>query len=261
MLSRLIVYHLFQLMPPRGGNVGVSEELFTDSVSTHAPARGQWNMRLYIMSCVRFQLMPPRGGNQGDFNFPWQFEVSTHAPARGQLNYGHDITRNCAVSTHAPARGQYISESLYCPFKSGFNSCPREGAIYHRPRADMIFEFQLMPPRGGNLRTYSRQPFKDFSFNSCPREGAISGKPYSRCPLIMFQLMPPRGGNIGVEAGKRIALLVSTHAPARGQLIAVIDLAALIHSFNSCPREGAILAVRGIIVFKSVSTHAPARGQ
>ena len=54
-----------------------------------------------------------------------------------------------------------------------------------------------------------------------------------------FQVMPPRGGNLLIAAPARSASRVSSHAPARGQLLYRRLGQAEPGRFKSCPREGA----------------------
>ncbi len=100
-----------------------------------------------------------------------------------------------------------------------FNSCPREGAIDRDPDLGCDLE----------------------SFNSCPREGAILEQKLRNAVPNSFQLMPPRGGNPESEAKMKSILKVSTHAPARGQSLERPYTIKKLSSFNSCPREGAIV--------------------
>ena len=55
-------------------------------------------------------------------------------------------------------------------------------------------------------------------------------------------------------------MIVSSHAPARGHLEAIADLATGLSCFKSCPRKGASPSPSGVRVFSLVSSHAPARG-
>ena len=79
-------------------------------------------------------------------------------------------------------------------------------------------------------------------FNSCPREGAIGLSSELRFTALSFQLMPPRGGNPLLIKPKSSIVVVSTHAPARGQSLCHLLCSANAQRFNSCPREGAIIS-------------------
>ena len=96
-----------------------------------------------------------------------------------------------------------------------------------------------MPPRGGNL------------------SGFTSADPLQ----FWFQLMPPRGGNRAKFQEVLLVTIVSTHAPARGQSCPRGSTSSTVKSFNSCPREGAIIVQLNKYPPDKVSTHAPARGQ
>ena len=98
-------------------------------------------------------------------------------------------------------------------------------------------KFQLMPPRGGNRHT-----------------------PEIKIQGVMFQLMPPRGGNLFSLPPLSFSIVVSTHAPARGQSIHLVPVLGVPKSFNSCPREGAIV-IRNLRLFAALSFQLmPPRG-
>ena len=84
--------------------------------------------------------------------------------------------------------------------------------------------FQLMPPRGGNQAILSANMTLILFQLMPPRGGNLSLSVFAFAE-DMFQLMPPRGGNQLAKLERKIAKVVSTHAPARGQSNAFVMLA------------------------------------
>ena len=77
-----------------------------------------------------------------------------------------------------------------------------------------------------------------------------------------FQFTPPRGGKPGERTKPPAPILISIHAPARGQTHTDGTYGLDLSDFNSRPREGA----NGVLLQRSrtrpeISIHAPARGQ
>ena len=146
-----------------------------DTVSTHAPARGQSNSASSMSKELwKFQLMPPRGGNRFLFLHHSNFNCFNSCPREGAILLNVDfLTSIFSFQLMPPRGGNLYAENLSYPSNL----------------------FQLMPPRGGNLHGISllygdknvsthapargQSTRKHFGgeandcFNSCPREGAI----------------------------------------------------------------------------------------
>ena len=191
--SAKIILIMFQLTPPRGGDL--------------PGALGPQSKR-------SFNSRPREGATRGELRIEALGPVSTHAPARGRPNLHHWIDGANLVSTHAPARGRqgyHVASPSWWRFQltpprggdtsSGrkgrravsFNSRPREGATSHDMDGDRDAAVSTHAPARGRPRLASgRGPKCDVSthapargrpgsrphpgrrrcFNSRPREGA-----------------------------------------------------------------------------------------
>ena len=190
-----------------------------DSVSTHAPARGQSAILmlspkifscfnscpregailsgrrsepdvLSFNSCPREGAIPPR---RRPISYFGKFQLM---PPRGgnhrrriKVCVGHN------VSTHAPARGQSRLAVVFQADFQSFNSCPREGAI--APGCDLPEDDNYVsthaPARGQSIL------------------GSILG-----LGIYVSTHAPARGQSQSEIVGCK-SNIVSTHAPARGQ--------------------------------------------
>ena len=135
---------------------------------------------------------------------------------------------------------------------------PRGGNLYTVVFIESVNKFQLMPPRGGNLGSKVGVCARR-SFNSCPREGAIVEALAVRLKLIVSTHAPARGQSQN-PLKKMHLRKVSTHAPARGQSLKARICRFALRCFNSCPREGAISVAYFVVSFLGLFQLMPPRG-
>ncbi len=188
-------------MPPRGGNSACAAGMARPTRFKSCPREGATPpTRRKCRSPRCFKSCPREGGNiEWIVRTMMTSGVSSHAPARGATLTECNYSDGACVSSHAPARGAtYADYDGRLPFLR-FKSCPREGAT----------------------QNHSAQGRFLGCFKSCPREGATS---LSVCKRMsgMFQVMPPRGGNQVTGSLNVVNIVVSSHAPARGQHIWMI---------------------------------------
>ena len=140
--------------PARGATSSKNLQKTGVFVSSHAPARGATCLPLMSWWLVKsFKSCPREGGNSMrliDANEV--IKVSSHAPARGATpDQRIAVKAVIVVSSHAPARGATHRRAGADRGKHPrFKSCPREGGN-RVPWTAILedYEFQVMPPRGG----------------------------------------------------------------------------------------------------------------
>ena len=222
-------------MPPRGGQRRGGERHDRQASFNPCPRVGGNAATRDLQARVVFQSMPPRGGQQSAADHrqePTSFQ--SMPPRGGQLcaslgltswvsfnpcprvggnNPAHNWPINTTVSIHAPAWGATIAEEAG-EWSYEFQSMPpRGGQLVSRFGPDAGKEFQSMPPRGGQLGE-TRSVDGERSFNPCPRVGGNPSRDPSDHPL-----------------------LVSIHAPAWGATTDIHDSPAL-RQFQSMPPRG-----------------------
>ena len=182
-------------------------------------------------------------------------------PRGGQLFRLHN-QRTYNSFKSCPREGGNRPFRLFCDFLNRFKSCPREGGNWEsyglRPAPQ---EFQVMPPRGGQLLQLSKEVSPLLVSSHAPARGATIFRIPQMPILWKFQVMPPRGGQRLLSALPTSALLFQVMPPRGGQPLVVLLLQwfpgfqvmpprggqrnfwKFVHNnsrwcFKSCPREG-----------------------
>ena len=167
---------------------------FSDTVSTHAPARGATCSVVAAQdNDLRFQLTRPRGARlvrAFAFAEPDLFQLTRPRGARPELIVIDDLGK-------------------------GFNSRAREGRDRPHPYAYRGRQVSThAPARGATVRSYAPQEDEEVSTHA-PARGATRRRRRSRRRLKVSTHAPARGATIA-RAAEGPSSDVSTHAPARG---------------------------------------------
>ena len=141
-------------------------------VSSHAPARGHRKGGHFTIKLYPFQVMPPRGGIIEERTKEIEKTSFKSCPREGASPPRSDLRRKLGVSSHAPARGHLVEADFTKLREKVSSHAPARGHPWKLTRTKRhLYEFQVMPPRGGILSEMLMKPVPN-SFKSCPREGA-----------------------------------------------------------------------------------------
>ena len=161
--------------------------------------------------------MPPRGGQRQAYLTRYAaMNVSSHAPARGATSSFHFDTTEMQCFKSCPREGGNMgyAENAY---KTAVSShAPARGATYPSWEFhQLMVEFQVMPPRGGQPAHGSGSLLRHSVSSHAPARGATDFEIITRrfpevsshAPargatkklalldeVVKFQVMPPRGG-------------------------------------------------------------------
>ena len=139
--------------------------------------------------------------------------VSIHAPARGAtLLQASENTPFVFQST--PPHGGRRPGDAEALQPACFNPRPRTGGDGQRRVVNVGSRVSIHAPARGATRTRNGYGY-GMMFQSTPPHGGRRDQQTSPCPRSRFNPRPRTGGD-STGRKKRVALLVSIHAPARG---------------------------------------------
>ena len=255
---------------------------FSDTVSTHAPARGATCSVVAAQdNDLRFQLTRPRGARlvrAFAFAEPDLFQLTRPRGARPELIVIDDLGkgfnsraregrdrphpyayRGRQVSTHAPARGATVRSYAPQEDEEVSTHAPARGATRRRRRSRRRLKVSThAPARGATIARAAEGPSSDVSTHA-PARGATGRLRPCRAAAWKFQLTRPRGARRFWLASMASTQCFNSRA-REGRDRGGPHRCRSSVGFNSRAREGRDLVALVGEIAEIVSTHAPARG-
>ena len=237
MNSLLLVLICFNSRPREGATGKALLPAKPVDVSTHAPAKGRLGQADHTArGHSGFNSRPREGATGGSGSTIYRHRSFNSRPREGATGgSGSTIYRHRSFNSR-PREGATAAEDALLLDYFRFNSRPREGATWSRrkrkqqtivsthapakgrphpcPARRARFKFQLTPPRRGDLTNHDIYHHQN-GFNSRPREGATV-----------------------CSQATTLAVIVSTHAPAKGRRLTSPRAAPRLKFQLTPPRRG-----------------------